>query len=586
MATDDFYADGQGAEDVVYKPSSHQFTDPIRLFKANDPYYWELDNVPIQQLHENILWLKDQVGAEVTTGGNSRADFTELRPESTGGDRSVKVSPGRFMGRVNDAYQTGISTLVLKTLANVTANPINEIEITTPVSTMKSLAGAIVTNILSDNGLYDTVQHNVTAPSEGTILAWTNTYTDFIQNDKLSQGILDVQKNKLALWKQATTVKNYGGNPNSEVDLQQLAVEFTRVYGAPFRTALVNVPSTLSINVPAFNDSDYANTTTYVPSVRVDLLFVYTKPVDASATTILQPNGTGPTKITKATLGLVKGAGVISLNSKPESANNPWNGKTLDNAFFDSAEYVLNQENANLRFDSSGAFDSLGNRQTASLVSDLNQTTIGVADTFANFPSPDDLLNAAPYITDDVSKNSLALVGQSVLPIAYIFVKKDKATIETSDILDIRPFFRTAELTYNERAGLAAANPPTSLANPVVSKYELADNTRKIKNFIAQTAPEPPAYPRPVGSGFVFGGIAWGPEGCLVRADADNSVAVNKFTGNINSQEDITNHLKATGLLPNIPGEVPVYPDWEVAPWAQGMDKEMIDCISGINLIG
>mgnify|MGYP003151534409 CR=1 FL=1 len=60
--TDDFFADAQGKGTITYKSSSHQFTDPIRLFKANDPYYWEIDNVPLQQIQESMLWLKDQVG--------------------------------------------------------------------------------------------------------------------------------------------------------------------------------------------------------------------------------------------------------------------------------------------------------------------------------------------------------------------------------------------------------------------------------------------------------------------------------------------------------------------------------------------
>ena len=250
------------------------------------------------------------------------------------------------MGRVNDAYQTGISTLVLKTAANIEGNTLNEIEITTPVDTLKAFAGATTLGIMADNGLYDTVQHNVTSPLSSPYLGWSNTYSQFIQNNKSSDFVLDLQKNKLALWKQATTVKNYGGDPASRVDLQQLAVEFTRVYGAPFRTALVNIPNPLSIDVPSFNDGDYSNNTSYVPSVRVDLLFVYTKPVDASSTTILQPNGQSGTKLTEPVLGLVKGAGVISLNAKPSSS--PFAGQTLDSDFFASDTYTLNASDSNL----------------------------------------------------------------------------------------------------------------------------------------------------------------------------------------------------------------------------------------------
>jgi len=44
-----------------YQESNYRFTDPIRFFKANDPYYFEVDNIPLKQLQENCLWLKDQV---------------------------------------------------------------------------------------------------------------------------------------------------------------------------------------------------------------------------------------------------------------------------------------------------------------------------------------------------------------------------------------------------------------------------------------------------------------------------------------------------------------------------------------------
>tara|TARA_R110000751_G_scaffold55062_3_gene118164 strand:- start:463 stop:2886 length:2424 start_codon:yes stop_codon:yes gene_type:complete len=565
--TDDFYADGQGAGQKSYKPSSHQFTDPIRLFKANDPYYWEVDNVPLQQLQEGMLWLKDQVGSDEVFDSIGRADFSELKPDATGATRDVKVSPGRFTGRVNDAYNTGISVLLLKTLASVDKNPLNEIEITTPNAVMQSLAGTLTTKILEDNGLYDFVQHNVTAPGALYNLQWTNNYTNFIQNKQTANGaVYDLQHIKLALWKQGTTVKNYGGDPNTEVDLQQLAVEFTRVYGAPFRTAVVDVPYELTITVPEFDDADYANHTTYVPAIRVDLLFVYTKPIDAASTTILKPNGTTVSQILTPQLGLVKGAGVIALNGKGN-----FDGIPIEKGFFTSPAFVDGRDVGSNYFESSGAFDSNMNMQTASVMGDLNQTSIGINNTFGNFPSPDDLLNAAPYITDGVSKTNLQLVGQSVLPIAYVFTKRGKVTIEKSDILDIRPFFRTAELTYNERAGLAAANPPTSLANPVVSKYQLADSTKKLRDYVLASQPTPPEYPRPVGSGYVFGGIRYGPEGVLARLDADQDAqSGNSPLTDLTTPTLITTHLKNTGLLPaDIPGIIPQYPDWDTPPWAQ-----------------
>jgi len=89
----------------IYSDSNYRFTDPIRFFKANDPYYFEVDNIPLKQLQENCLWLKDQlrreVGAKLTTV--KRADIEELRPYANGGDRVVRVKPGRYTARINDA---------------------------------------------------------------------------------------------------------------------------------------------------------------------------------------------------------------------------------------------------------------------------------------------------------------------------------------------------------------------------------------------------------------------------------------------------------------------------------------------------
>jgi len=563
---DDFYAGGQGGGEITYRPSSHQFTDPVRLFKANDPYYWEVDNVPIQQLQENLLWLKDQVSVGATELATvSRSDITELKPSATGSDRAVTVSPGRFTARVNDAYGTGISTMAVKAAAAATGRMVNEIEITTPNITLQNLAGVLAATILQDNGLYDFVQHNVTAPANLYNLDWTYKYTSFKQNDKSSEGTLDLQKIKLALWKQGTTVRNFGADAASHVGLQQLSVEFTRVYGAPFRTAIVNVPTQLSINVPMFDSEDYQNSTNYVPSVRIDLLFIYTHPIDASSTAILRPDSTGVATINQPMLGLVKGAGVISLNGK-----GAFEGIPVEKGFFTSDVYKDGRQIATNYFEPSGNFDAQGNMQTASVISDLNQTQNGMENVFGNFPSPDDLLNAAPYITDGVAKTSLQMIGQSVLPIAYVISTFGTPTISTANIIDIRPFFRTAELTYNERAGLAAANPPASLANPVVTKYQLADTAEKVRDYIKDNPADIPQYPRPVGTGYVFGGIKYGPEGVLARlaADADVATAGGTQLTDLNPK-GISDYLKAQGYYPqSLGGNIPQQPDWDTPDWS------------------
>jgi len=90
--------------DQLYQESNYRFTDPIRFFKANDPYYFEVDNIPLKQLQENCLWLKDQVRKDTNKLlGVKRSDIDELRPYATGSDRLVRVKPGRFTARINDA---------------------------------------------------------------------------------------------------------------------------------------------------------------------------------------------------------------------------------------------------------------------------------------------------------------------------------------------------------------------------------------------------------------------------------------------------------------------------------------------------
>ena len=88
----------------LYKDSVYRFTDPVRYFKANDPYYFEVDNIPLKQLMENCNWLRDQLAKEVEQVLNIRRfDIQELKPYANGSDRVIRVKPGRFTGRINDA---------------------------------------------------------------------------------------------------------------------------------------------------------------------------------------------------------------------------------------------------------------------------------------------------------------------------------------------------------------------------------------------------------------------------------------------------------------------------------------------------
>ena len=109
----------------------YNFVTPIRYYKANDPYYYEVDNIPLRQLEENILYVKDKLGTTTQTGDEiSIYDIKELRPKVDGG-RTIKVNAGRFISRINDAYN------INKPLAQITRETLPVIPDILPVLSQK-----------------------------------------------------------------------------------------------------------------------------------------------------------------------------------------------------------------------------------------------------------------------------------------------------------------------------------------------------------------------------------------------------------------------------------------------------------------
>ena len=134
-----------------------------------------------------------------------------------------------------------------------------------------------------------------------------------------------------------------------------------------------------------------------------------------------------------------------------------------------------------------------------------------------SFPSPDDLLNIAPVVALGVETDAFQLIGQAALPLAYVVVTKGQNTITANDIIDIRPFLRTTEFTYNERAGIAAANPPLSLANPAVGAFQLQSALNATLEAAGSTNTAPAEVNgRALYTDYVMGGLAYGVEGTLL----------------------------------------------------------------------
>jgi hypothetical protein len=111
----------------------------------------------------------------------------------------------------------------------------------------------------------------------------------------------------------------------------------------------------------------------------------------------------------------------------------------------------------------------------------LNTNLVG----FGSVPMPDDLINQpwhrnyyekAAEVSDEVlATTQVEREAAFAIPIAYVRVRSnyiEGQPIANEDIIDIRPWLRTAELAYCERAAVAASVGPTG-ENPFVTQTHL-----------------------------------------------------------------------------------------------------------------
>ena len=550
--------------EFVFKDSAHKFTAPVRKFKANDPYYYEVDNLPLGELEQNDLFLLDQLtGIQLT--GVSRRDLDELKPYATGGDQTVRVKPGRFIARINDAYGKQYKQLSDPQFQPTPGSLFNGyyfgeggqwITATAALQlvsdNIEKIKGTDLQKPLSLHGLMERLlgwsQNNSRFGYDASTYVTPPTLS--ILSDPGSPGF---DGNYQPVWNDIVTQFT----TDSLQDLEWLAIEFTRKWGGAVRTALVDVAEELSVVVPPFNGDDfyYINEDgTHVSidptnATRIDLLFVYSVPADTSSTWVLGPNT--KERLTTPKLGLAVGAGLaadfefVDQGSPPGSTGFVGVTKT---GRTDSIKSSLDVK----AFMLPDIADS--HAQTGGFITDDG------ARIFGSMPSPDDMMNISPLLFNGLESNDVRLIGQTVLPVAYIVRKAGSVTVDPLEVIDIRPFLRTTELTYNERAGIAGAGPPISFANPVVGKKELQKHFKDFKaNVVDQIeAPDGNAiwegdganFPRPIGGGIIWGGTKWGPEGAITQAKNDGGawMADGPWGG---------------GAYAN----VPLLPDWDLATW-------------------
>lgn len=528
---------------MSFVSSVYTFTDPIRIYKANDPYYFEVDNIPLKQLEENDLWLKDQLASALGSTLN-REIFAELQPYVNGSDNIVRVRPGRFSARINDVSNKS-QLQALKNESTILGGNKWTIENFLGASSFTLMMDQIIstTTSLEFNGL------------ESRILNFSQDITETYNP------ALFTQPGPFTL---PVPVYNILGQNVIAQSLAWAATEFIKAFRAPGRTAIVDVHSELTIPIEKWNNEDFFYVENGIKinipaTTRIDLLAVIAHPIDTSSTRIYNPDlNNSITTITEPRLVVIKGAGIGLI--KTQAAAQVAALASNNNANFQSLFPVQGTDSFTLL--SEEPYKILPN------VADQNNANLGFKglNIKGTFPSPDDLLNVAPLLKLDGSKtqlgtngasvNDFQLVGQSVLPLAYIVVKNTTTTdftgnpiLQNSNLVDIRPFFRTTEFTYNERAGIVAAVPQLSLANPVTTRRNLDDAVKALNSNIQTLSQQvSEAFPRPIAAGMIWGGLNYGPEGAI-----DNIIQT--YGG--------TQQLIFSGINSN----VPAYPDWDDAEW-------------------
>jgi hypothetical protein len=588
----------------IHFDSTYRFIDPIRFFKANDPYYFEVDNIPLKQLQQNCLWLKDQLRRDADKIRNvKRGDLDELRPYANGADRVVRVKPGRYTARINDATSKAPLAYLLKVMGD-TLGDVDAWQTATPnagnfpgganallSAALEQFKSTLSQDALGMTGLVERAFTwpvvNIDTPVDGDGAVVVNSTDGALSYGSPSLNTLGggahnvpfvisqalVWAKALNSGSDAYVLPTYETtNPNSGfAKFPRTESYFIKKWRGVSRLAIVDVDDELNIEVPAFDPSDfeYINAqgqATPVEGVqsRIDLVFIYSKPVDASGVTILK--STGKRVITKPQLGIIRGAG-IKANFQP----------TADI----QRSYMQNTGEDHKILASPGDQSNTNMGFTAASGNDITFDVRG------SFPAPDDILNLAPLISEKLESEAYELIGQSILPVAYVWVQQSTNVVLSSDVIDIRPLFRTAELAYNERAGISAAFPQLSLANPAVGKAQLDLEIKKIyeellragsttnNTYVTEGGGDtgtPQDSMNVLATGYVFGGWNFGPEGALF--DYYQSVFGQDDDDTNDSVQVIKQYIIGKyGFGSNAAQiSIPSYPDWDLSQWCTEQD--------------
>ncbi len=240
------------------------------------------------------------------------------------------------------------------------------------------------------------------------------------------------------------------------------------------RTALVRLLETNGANpsvvIPAFTTDDYPDVvegSNSAPAYRMDIVFIEAYPAED------QDN-------LKPKLGVMQG-GWFMESPETVNLNRKEGSRFADDAELEGRTSLQKTTEINLgnvidekKGGANGGFE--GHKYTTTpLVEDLKNFTFRPDDCvrtplfgeqWSDIPTADAL--------SDWADGQLTERGTFCLPLCYVltpFGHLEGSFIPSSNVVDIRPFFRTAELTLDERQGMVAAFRP-SFTNRVMTRRD------------------------------------------------------------------------------------------------------------------
>ena len=343
----------------------------IRYYLPGDPYYYEVDNLPLHDLQENDSSLQAQIDAlntriDAALSTPNKHGFGELLPYWHPNQAGVlKVKDGNFIARVN-------------------------------------------TKATFENGLMERL--------------WGS----------------DVDSNSVYL-RDATS---YNNDEPRTLAAARAGRELYEAKSAA-RTAVIDYKDVNNVTVPGFDDEDFTDAD--APDYRIDLLFIQASP-SLDESNEYRPRF-GNTEETPR-LGYVKGAYFRVDNIADEGRVQ---GRIFDEQGLEGKLLGLSQVDVFQR--DSGTVPSPDDVANGSYKSPTTATG-GISHT----------PGITPLSLDVWAENQFDSLGVFSLPIAYIKVPRGYRlgdVLPQEAIIDIRPLFRSTELTLSERQAISTSHAPS-----------------------------------------------------------------------------------------------------------------------------